>query len=482
MRFGFVVSLAVAASACGEVANDVPDPESDAGVDTNDPPAPAPSIAEVLDCGTPASAGGLANGQDLQRVDLDLTAFPDARCNDGTGATFYVRPAATAAGSTRWVIQLQGGGACRTPDDCARRWCSVDTNFGMTQMTSSLAPAMGTRGDGILYRGPQEVNPLADANHVFVRYCSSDGYTGHSGVVDVDAAHPVTGAPVRFQIQFQGQAILDAVLATLRRDGAVPPSYMLGGGAIALPDLDDARSVLVAGASAGGGGTVNNLDRIATTLRSHNTTCGVDGCSLQVLGLVDSSYGPAGEDLDWSASLPCTMSGQCTWKDLVTAQLMWEPHGDESCVTWHAASAPATAYLCRDADHVLRNHLTTPFMVRQGQTDQLISGNLIEAGAAVPGTGPMTLASFAGIVRRQLAALAQLRTTAEEGAGIARTPGVFGPPCADHETLSSNSSVYDVEIGTAGTPYTMFDVWTAWTTGGSPQSVIWSPGDPSRCQ
>lgn len=461
--------------ACGDVKGDLPDAPS-AGDDAAASTAP---IGEVLDCGKPASAGGLANGQDLQRVDLDLAAFPDARCNDGSAATFYVRPAATAAGSGRWVIQLQGGGSCRSPDDCARRWCSVDTNFGMTQMSSSLAP-MGIRGDGILYRGAQQVNPLADANQVFVRYCSSDSYTGRSGPVDVDALHPVTGAPVHFRIQFQGQAILEAVIATLRRDGATPPTYTLGGGAMELPDLDDARTVLVAGASAGGDGVTTNLDRIATALRAHSTTCGVEGCRLQVTGLMDSSSGPAGEDLDWSTASPCTGAGQCTWKDIVLAQTMWMPHGDESCDTWHAANAPATAYLCRDADHALRNHVTTPFMVRQGLTDQLLSGNLIESGVTVAGVGPMTLTRFADVVRAQLAALARIRTTAEEKTAITRAPAVFGPPCADHETLSSNPSVFSVQVGKAGTAYTMFDVWNTWI-GGAAASILWSPGDPSTC-
>lgn len=467
--------FAVLASACGSVTGELPDAppgEVDATVSS-------PSIDQALDCGTPASAGGLALGSDLQRVDLDLTAFPDARCNDGTAATFYIRPAATAAASTRWVIQLQGGGACASPDECARRWCSVDTAFGMTQMTSSLAPT-GIRGEGVLYRGPQEVNPLADANQVFVRYCSSDSYTGHAGPVDVTAVHPVTGAPLGYRIQFQGQAILDAVIATLRRDGAAPPAYTLGGGGSEMPDLDAARSVLVAGASAGGNGTVHNLDRIGAVLRAHNTSCGVDGCALQVAGLVDSAFLPASEALDWSTSVPCTTLGQCSWQDVVLAQTMWAPRGDESCAAWHTANAPATAYLCRDANHVVRHHVTTPFMVRQGLTDQLISGTLIGAGVSIPGVGPMTIVRFAALVQAQLATLAQIRTTAEESAVIARAPAVFGPPCADHETLSQNPAVFDVDIGKGTDHFTMFDVLSTWA-GGMPASVIWTQGDTQTC-
>src|SRR5690606_25252910 len=99
-----------------------------------------PWIQDVLDCGTEASAGGLADGGTaLQRVDLDPAIFPDAVCNDGTPGFFYFRPAGSEAARNRWVIQLQGGGSCANPSHCAKRWCSIDTAFGMTQMTATLS-------------------------------------------------------------------------------------------------------------------------------------------------------------------------------------------------------------------------------------------------------------------------------------------------------------------------------------------------------
>lgn len=207
MRVTSLVLLSVAA--CGGVD---PAPGVDGGdaaapidaappVDTAPPiDAPAaPWIGDALDCGTPASAGGLGPGTELQRVNLDPAQFPDALCNDGTPGFFYFRPAATAAARDRWVIQLQGGGGCSNPDNCAARWCSVDTNFGETQMTATLSPPVGINGNGILARGGAlgEPNPLADGNQVFIRYCSSDGWAGTAGSVDVDGRHPISGAPVQ---------------------------------------------------------------------------------------------------------------------------------------------------------------------------------------------------------------------------------------------------------------------------------------------
>lgn len=458
-------------AACGEVASsphDAPD-----GIEpVPDASEPALSIFDVLsDCGTAASAGGLRPGTQLQQVELDLAAFPNARCNDGSAASFYFRPAATPQGATRWVIQLQGGGGCATPDECAKRWCSVDTNFGMTQMTSLISPP-GIDGDGILYRGSAIANPLADANHVFVRYCSSDEWAGTTGPLDVDAKHPVSGAPIRYRIHFRGRDILDAVIATLRRDGATPPPYTVPGSApMTLADLDQASIVLLAGASAGGAGAIQNADRVAATLRANNA-------AVEVTTLIDSIFGPRGDALDWSASVPCTEGGACTYEAVLASRRVLFPiAGDESCASWHASHAATTAYLCNDPGHVVRNHVTTPMMVRMGLLDQLIGNGYIASGATIPNVGAFTPARFAQLVHDQLAELAQLRTLAEESAAITREPATFGPPCPDHETLSTNPSVFDVTVD----GHTMLDIFGAWLLGNTPIHAIWDEGDAVDC-
>ncbi len=470
----FMLAGLVLSVACGEVTGD----HADAGVDAHtDAPAdaPAPSIAEALDCGRPASAGGLANGTDLQRADLDLAAFPSARCNDGTGAMFFFRPAASAAGRNRWVIQLQGGGHCKTPEGCAKRWCSVETNFGMTQMTATLAPMTGTIGDGIMRRGGAlgEPNPVGDWNHVFVRYCSSDEWSGTAGPVDVDTVHPVSGAPVRFRIELNGSFIVDAVLATLRRDGAAPPAYTLDGGASELPDLDDAELVLLAGASAGSGGVTHNADRVGELLRTTNP-------ALAMWALHDSGTAPDLAALDFSTTTMCRDHGLCDYPSYIagTAATLWASRGDASCATWHAANDPAGAFRCEDNDHVALHHVTTPMMVRMGQTDSLLSSNYLDAQFSVPGRGPLTLALFAELVRDRMLTLPQANSTAEEPA--ARAAPRFSPGCEKHETLSSDPSVFGTTITVAGEPRTMFDILLGALTGG-PTTAIWSPGEPVDC-
>lgn len=88
--------------------------------------AAAPLLGDAFDCGKATAVGGLAGSSRasaLERRQVDVGAFPDALCDDGTPALFYVRPASASAGQNRWIIQLLGIGACSSPAVCAKRWC-----------------------------------------------------------------------------------------------------------------------------------------------------------------------------------------------------------------------------------------------------------------------------------------------------------------------------------------------------------------------
>ena len=147
---------------------------------------------------------------------------------------------------------------------------------------------------------------------------------------------------------------------------------------------------------------------------------------------------------------------------------------DESCVSWHTANAPTTKSACNDPGHVIRNHVTTPFLIRMGLTDESLSPQLVAAGFTVPDAGLMTPATFARLIQQQLRALGTLQTTAEEGSAIATAPAVFAPTCKHHETLTE-ALVYQVEID-AGMK--LLDVAQNWFTGGSPTVVVAnSPAD-----
>jgi len=440
-----------------------------------------PTIAEALDCRSSGSAGGLARGSELQRHDLDTAAFPEALCNDGTPAVFYFRPAATAAARDNWVIQLQGGGGCGTMNACAQRWCSVGTNFGATQMSADAAPLGGINGVGILNRRAD--NPIGDWNHVFLRYCSSDNWRGQARDQVIRAPHPRGSELVEMRVNFLGSRIIDAVLSTLRRDGVGALEYTAAGAATPMPDLDDASNVLFAGASAGGGGVANNADRVRAMLSETNTVCS-DGSCPTFRALIDSSLSPALELLDFSASALCLDQGLCDHEALFTfmaeegAGPMHDVLLEASCLAEHEASGDQ--WWCIDNTHLMTNHITSPLFVRMGQSDSLVSGNHIDAGYLYEGS-PLDLAGFASITRDQLQAIADARTTAEEGEEIATPPGVYGPSCDKHETLRSNPDTFNVTVEVDGVALTMFDVLQNWVAGAQPAGAIAQSRDDSVC-
>lgn len=438
----------------------------------------APLIGDVLTCGQAGQAGGLAPGTEMQRVDIDLAVFPDALCNDGTGAVMYFRPFSDAGDRNRWVIQLQGGGGCGSGDACAKRWCMIDTNFSMTQMTSSVAPTSGIDGKGIMDRRP--LNPIGSWNQVFIRYCSSDSWSGASADVDLQA--DLGGGPIAYRIHFLGSRILDAAIDTLRRNGVGALVHTQGGVPVTLPDLDEAEAVIVAGASAGGQGVIHNVDRLAELLQANNVGCGGGGCPLEVMALIDSVFAPSLEGLDFSQSVPCGTNGLCDWESVLLARnTAFVPLGDSSCQVWHQTNLPGTEWQCEDRGHVVRHHVTTPMFIRMGQEDALQSAGYIDSRYAIPGQGPMDLAGFAGLVRTELADLANIQSTAHEGAGITTVPGVFGPTCPEHETLRNNPQIFSAVIEVNGTSYAMFDVMGNWLAGTNPSVAITSPGGVEFC-
>jgi len=475
--------------ASASVDASVADATSSSDAVVNDASPPLPSVAEAFgSCTNPGPAGGLGGGSELIRVDLDTSVFPSAVCNDGTTALMYVRRASEATHANKWVVQLQGGGGCTSGEKCADRWCSVGTNFGAQKMSNQFAPERGTNGRGVLSNRAD--NPFSGWNHVFVYYCSSDSWSGTRGQTAVDAAHPVAGgAPVAYDIHFNGANIVQAVTDTLRRDGVGPVTYTDAAmNSQELPDLDDATTVVLAGASAGGGGVVHNLDWFADQLNANNTACGGASCPLEVMGIVDSSFPVSMRSLGLADTPMCLQDGFCTADAFVADKYvgvftgLWQSRVDESCVAWNDAQATGETHWCSDKNFVLENHITTPYVLRMGLTDSLVSGNMVDAGFTVPslGNAPLTVALFADLVAAQLNALPGAVAAGNESADVTKVPGVFGPPCPGHETLSNNA-YFDVTVGTP--PLTFPQLITNWyTSSGTTVAVATSIADVTGCQ
>ena len=401
-----------------------------------------PNIASALGPGVPSPSGLIGSGTDLWRFDLDTSAYPQAVCNDLTGARIYLRQG-SGDDVDRWQIHLQGGGGCRSGDSCADRWKNVETNFGAHKMSTDWAPNQGIVGQGIL--APHAENKFADWNHVYVYYCSSDTWSGR-GTTSTSVTLS-DGTVIPYSIDFHGADIIDAVIDTLRR-GNGPVSYLEGGETpVLLPDLDDATDVLLTGSSAGGGGVIRNADRVFETLRTFNNACLPRGsCDLRLAAVPEATFGPDREQLDWSTSQSCVNAGLCTYQDLITSAfdvltVFWHWAGEASCFGFHAAGGDT--WRCADTEHLVQNHLQAPFFVRMDTQDSLLLNNLLDQAPGYKGA-PVGAADFGQLVHDQLLAFENLAATSEEArvAGPLEPPGAFGAQCQDHVTIS-NQAHYD---------------------------------------
>lgn len=420
----------------------------------------ASPIGQALSCGKVGVAGGLGAGTDLQRVTVDTKRFPEAVCNDGSAAVFYVGRYTNEADRNKWVIFLQGGGNCGNGQLCAERWCSVDTNYGMDKMTSTLTKA-SIRGNGIL--DPRAENHFGSWNRVLIFYCSSDNWSGTA----TSTQHATSGASaVDYVINFKGARIVDAVLDTLRRTARGRAVASPGTAAHAMPDLDSATHVVFSGSSAGGAGVINNADRVAAKLKATNPP-------LVFKALMDASFPPVAEGRDYSHTVNCLANPlACSYTNVLqfsyvnVDQALYGAAIDASCLAWHAAHQPGTEWKCGDTTHLIAHHITTPFFVHQDEQDESIGGSYVEDGYG-------NAANFGTLVEQQLRDLATLNVTAEEGSvrnggAPLATPGAYGPQCTDHESLSNDAAFFEVKI--SGLSY--HDVLWNWWTGAQPPVAI----------
>ncbi|HEX2061510.1 MAG TPA: pectin acetylesterase-family hydrolase [Thermoanaerobaculia bacterium] len=408
----------------------------------------AAPIDEVLHCGRIGEAGGLPAGTDMTRFVVDTARFPEAVCNDGTPAVFYV---ARGTETTKWLIFLQGGGACRDGQSCAERGCSSDTNFGMDKMSSSTSKA-SIRADGLL--DPGSHNRFGTWNRVLIYYCSSDTWSGTK--TSTLTATGENGATREFDLHFKGRLIIDAVLDTLRYASSgrrrvvrhdvtadtTPPPW---------PDLDTATHVVFAGSSAGGGGAWKNADRVGAKLRATNPGLA------DYRAIIDATLNPLFEERNWPATSLCSADPvACSYESYFRHywnETLVGTHGasaDESCLAAH----PGNEWLCADETHVIWNHITSPFFIRQDLQDSLIAGNFVEAGfgsALDYGVG------IEGDVRHP--------PVPEEP----RAPiGLFIPQCTHHESITHGEPVFEVKVGGMN----FHDTLWAWWSGAQPQQVI----------
>lgn len=87
---------------------------------------------------------------------------------DGSPGAYYWAKASDPAASSKWVIELEGGGECTTQKSCKSR-------EGTNLWSSRYDPA--TESGLANFASDDQRNPLSSWNRVHVPYCSQDLWT-----------------------------------------------------------------------------------------------------------------------------------------------------------------------------------------------------------------------------------------------------------------------------------------------------------------
>lgn len=249
----------------------------------------------------------------LQWYNISQAIERGALCNDFSTAGYFIRKSKTdPQQGKKWVIFLEGGGACSTPESCNERFidqkirqkytykrANGSTHVDVTgawrdyfdqplKVTSKLmttlwrfsrqgmGESLGNwtiKGADILSTSPA-INPdFYLYNHVLIPYCSSDLWLRRAKnyVVAEEPSFQFQFDPtltLKHQFTFRGVAIFRSVVQDL----------------FEYHGLSKADSVLFTGSSAGGIGVMNH----AKWFREQLDTSASPHCSL--LALLDSSW------------------------------------------------------------------------------------------------------------------------------------------------------------------------------------------------
>ena len=195
-----------------------------------------------------AIANASGNTTAVQHL-LDLAAFPNARCLDGTAAVMYLRPG-WGSGTHVWNLFHEGGGSCHSVEDCAARAKTRQGSSAQWEKTIDI----GRCASGPYFSIDPAVNPLLyNANHVCMIYCDGGAFSGDN--YSTTATTTAAAAPSlasnsnpnsssissnadanTIHLHFRGQRIIRGIVSQLGRDTA----------------FKEATDVIISGCSEGG--------------------------------------------------------------------------------------------------------------------------------------------------------------------------------------------------------------------------------------
>lgn len=444
-------------------------------------PNPHPMLSgATISCRSFGGTGAIPTGTPnrFDRFNVNLTEYPDAVCNDGSAASLYIRRGSDHP--DKWVLYMLGGGGCTDGQHCGDRWCGRADNFSATQM-STLGDPAGASPSGIL--GNHVRNPFQGWTTVLMKYCSSDSWSGQARGRQIDWFDPATSSTVSVTMQIMGHRVVEGMLDTLRHKFSQVVINQDGAQTL-VPNLDNAEEILLAGSSGGGGGATRHVDWLAAHAAPHGTV---------VRGMFDASthVDRSSPDLDWSSTTICSARNICSYADSLTERQdildnFREGFSDESCL----ATTPDVRR-CTDNHFITKNHITTPYLVWEDQTDNLHVRNFFNteftlSGAfAPPGgillddeTDPAQLLIYTQLVEADMNEFTNIMATGLEAPAMTTNPAVFNPRCGFHTAIDVNARAF-VRVNAAN--LTMTNIWNNWVSGGAPTSFFASLGGAAMC-
>jgi len=263
----------------------------------------------------------------------------DAQCSE-TGAPFFFTVGLT--GSDRWHIELAGGGFCSDTaiSPCYGRPGSLTRDRevrGTGDDRMVVTPFDGERYGAV--EAPLYPRSFSDANRVHLHYCSNDVWSGTR--VDPLAipgdAEGATTMPFRFAGRINVRATIEALQQRFGLDDANPE-----------------LRVFVTGNSAGGFGTLLNVDQFAAALP--NTAAAGRLHAMARAGAIAQGWGAVDAELAGDWSLVRTEDGA------PTGTYLDELDDDLVQLFQSEFSAPCEAAHAADRSQCMYAGVATPFL------------------------------------------------------------------------------------------------------------------------
>ncbi|KMZ57574.1 pectin acetylesterase, family CE13 [Zostera marina] len=177
---------------------------------------------------------------DVNITYLESAVITGAVCLDGSPPAYHFS-AGFDRGVDNWLVFLEGGGWCDTPNSCLYR--------KNTRLGSSKYMETNISFSGILNNNPNSNPDFFDWNKVKIRYCDGSSFTG-----DMEEVDPKT------KLHYRGGRIFEAVIDALKEIG-----------------MNHAENVLLSGCSAGGLAAILQCDHFRNIMPGRtNVKCLAD--------------------------------------------------------------------------------------------------------------------------------------------------------------------------------------------------------------